>query len=107
VTQITELARGMVASDELVVRLVEPDGHPETVIIVWPDHATVAQPARFAEIAATATGLLANASTEFDPAPECPPPSGAGPVTAARYPDITVRTFVTGRSRCGSPSSRR
>jgi hypothetical protein len=65
VTQITELARGMVASDELVVRLVEPDGHPETVIIVWPDHATVAQPARFAQIAATATRLLANASTEL------------------------------------------
>ena len=64
-TQITELARGMVASDELVVRLVEPDGHPETVIIVWPDHATVAQPARFAQIAATATRLLANASTEL------------------------------------------
>jgi hypothetical protein len=34
----------MVASDELVVRLVEPDGHPETVMIVWPEHATSRRP---------------------------------------------------------------
>jgi hypothetical protein len=64
-TQVTELAHGMVASDELVVRLVEPDRHPETVMIVWPDHATVVQPARFAGVAATATRLLAHASTKL------------------------------------------
>jgi hypothetical protein len=107
VTQITELARGMVASDELVVRLVEPDGHPETVIIVWPDHATVAQARALRSDRRHRDEAVGQRQHRVDPAPECPPPSGAGPVTAARYPDITVRTFVTGRSRCGSPSSRR
>lgn len=64
-TQITELARGKVDSDELVVELVEPEGHPEAVFIRWPEHATVVQRARFAEVAATAMRLLANASTEL------------------------------------------
>ena len=78
-TQSTELARGMVASDELVVRLVEPDGHPETVIIVWPDHATVAQPARFAEVAATRDEAVGQHQHRADAAPEFPPPSRRDP----------------------------
>jgi hypothetical protein len=78
VTQITELARGMVASDELVVRLVEPDGHPETVIIVWPDHATVAKPALRRD-RRHRDEAIGQRQHRIDAAPACPPPSLAGP----------------------------
>jgi len=64
---ITPLASGAIngSSDTIQVDLSNPDGMPPAMRITWPPKPTVVQPARFAEVAATAMRLLANASTEF------------------------------------------
>lgn len=48
------LASGQIVAsgDALSVELVEPHEHPGVIMIHWPDHATVVQPARFNAVAA-------------------------------------------------------
>ena len=59
------LASGQIVAsgDALSVELVEPHEHPGVIMIHWPDHATVVQPARFNAVAAEIMRLLAAAGT--------------------------------------------
>jgi hypothetical protein len=64
----TPLASGAInqSGDVLSVELVEPNEHPSVIMIRWPDHATVVQPARFNAVAAEIMRLLASAVTAYN-----------------------------------------
>jgi hypothetical protein len=61
---ITTLAAGAItpSGDTIKVELVTPDGMPATIKITWPPQPTVCDPRRYAEGAAVAMRLLAQAS---------------------------------------------
>ena len=65
---ITPLASAQINQfgDALSVELVEPNEHPSVIMIRWPDHATVVQPARFNAVAAEIMRLLAFAVTAYN-----------------------------------------
>jgi hypothetical protein len=48
-------------ADQLEIQLVEPDGLPAIVRIVWPDASTVVDPKRFPDTAAAVAQLFARA----------------------------------------------
>jgi hypothetical protein len=58
---ITHLAQGQVNHDQLAVELVEPDGMPAMVRVVWPPQPTVIDPKRFPDVAAAVAQLFARA----------------------------------------------
>jgi hypothetical protein len=60
---ITPLASSQINHDDLSVELVEPDGMPAKVRIVWPPQPTVVDPKRFPDTAATIARLFAEAAT--------------------------------------------
>jgi hypothetical protein len=62
---ITPLASAQIIHDHLAVELVEPDGMPAMVRIVWPPQLTVVDPKRFPDIAATIARLFAEAATRL------------------------------------------
>jgi hypothetical protein len=64
----TPLASGQIVAsgDTLSVEMVEPTEHPPIIRIVWPDHATVVQPAKFNAVAAEIMRLLASAVTAYN-----------------------------------------
>jgi hypothetical protein len=60
----TDLAAGPInASDRLVIELIVPPDTPSVIAINWPTKKTVCTPGNYAEVAAAAMRLLANAST--------------------------------------------
>jgi hypothetical protein len=62
----TVLAHGHIhLSDTIKVELVQPDGEPARIVVDWPNHVTVCSPAKYAEAAANAMRILANAVTEL------------------------------------------
>jgi hypothetical protein len=62
--QRTDLAAGAInASDRLVIELIVPPDMPPVIAITWPAKPTVCTPGTYAEVAAAAMRLLANAST--------------------------------------------
>ena len=64
----TPLSSGQIVAwgDALSVELVEPNEHPSVIMIRWPDHATVVQPARYDAVAAEIMRLLASAVTAYN-----------------------------------------
>jgi hypothetical protein len=65
-SKITTLASGQInRTDSITVILIRPDGMPPSVIIHWPQQATVSVPIRFAEVASAAVKILARSSTEL------------------------------------------
>jgi hypothetical protein len=60
-SEITPLASSQINHDHLSVELVEPDGMPAVVRIVWPPKPTVFHPRRFPAGADTAARLFASA----------------------------------------------
>jgi hypothetical protein len=60
---ITPLTTGQINHGHLSVELVEPDGMPAVVRIVWPTAPTVVDPKRFPDTAATVARLFAEAAT--------------------------------------------
>jgi hypothetical protein len=59
----TPLASGQINHDQLAVELVEPDGMPAMVRIIWPPQPTVVPTVRFPETAAAIARLFATAAT--------------------------------------------
>ena len=57
----TPLASTQINHDQLAVELVEPDGMPAMVRIIWPNAPTIVDPRRFADTAATVAQLFARA----------------------------------------------
>jgi hypothetical protein len=57
----TPLATSQINHDQLAVELVEPDGMPAMVRIIWPAAPTIVYPKRFPDTAATITQLFARA----------------------------------------------
>jgi hypothetical protein len=57
----TPLAAAQINHDQLAVELVEPDGMPAKVRIVWPAAPTIVDPRRFPDTAATIAQLFARA----------------------------------------------
>jgi hypothetical protein len=49
-------------SDRILVELVAPQGQPQMIMIRWPDHPTIVQPRRFAEVASEAMRILGRAN---------------------------------------------
>ena len=65
-TNRTQLASGEILDSTVVAAwLVEPDSGPEAVMIIWPDKPTTVSPARYGDLVARVTRLLANSSTEL------------------------------------------
>ena len=64
----TPLASGAInaSGDTLSVELVEPNERPNVIMIRWPDHATVVQPARFNAAAAEIMRLLASVVAAYN-----------------------------------------
>jgi hypothetical protein len=60
-TEITPLASSQVNHDHLKIELVEHDGTPATVRIVWPPTVTMVDPKRFPDVAAQIAQLFARA----------------------------------------------
>jgi hypothetical protein len=58
---ITPLPSSQINHDHLSVELVEPDGMPAAVRIVWPAAPTIVDPKRFPDTAAALTNLFARA----------------------------------------------
>ena len=58
---ITPLASSTVNHDQLAIELIEPDGMPAMVRIVWPPQPTIIRPERFPDVAAQLTNLFARA----------------------------------------------
>ena len=58
---ITPLASAQINHDHLAIELVEPDGMPAMVRIVWPPQPTVVDPKRFPDTAAAVAQLFARA----------------------------------------------
>jgi len=62
------LSEGHVTPDSPISVQLIKNNHPEarpTVVITWPDHVTKCSPARLGDVIASATRILANASTEL------------------------------------------
>jgi hypothetical protein len=59
------LASAQVNHDQLAVELVEPDGMPAMVRILWPAAPTVVDPRRYADTASAVMRLLAKANVEL------------------------------------------
>jgi hypothetical protein len=65
------LASGQITTtDSITVELIQHDGpsaarEPDLVTITWPKRPTLTSPARFAEVAAAAMRILANANVEL------------------------------------------
>jgi hypothetical protein len=59
----TPLASSQINHDQLSVELVEPDGMPAMVRIVWPPQPTIVPTVRFPETAAAIARLFATAAT--------------------------------------------
>jgi hypothetical protein len=57
----TPLASGQVNHDHLSAELVEPDGMPAMVRVVWPLKPTVVDPKAFPDVAAQIAQLFARA----------------------------------------------
>jgi hypothetical protein len=57
----TPLASAQINHDQLAVELVEPDGMPAMVRIIWPSAPTIVDPRRFPDTAATIAQLFARA----------------------------------------------
>ena len=57
----TLLASGQIDHDQLTVELVEPDGMPAMVRIIWPPKPTMIDPRRFPDTAAAIAQLFARA----------------------------------------------
>jgi hypothetical protein len=55
------LASAQINHDHLSVELVEPDGMPAVVRIVWPPQPTAVDPKRFPDVAASIAQLFARA----------------------------------------------
>ena len=67
-TNVTTLGEAQITQsihETVTVELVQPDGEPARIRIVWPPHTTTTTPAKYAEAAAAAMKVLANASTEL------------------------------------------
>jgi hypothetical protein len=67
-SKITELAAGQFTTspdNTIRVELLEPAGEPAIVRVTWPAQATVTSAVKYAEAAAVAMRILANASTEL------------------------------------------
>jgi hypothetical protein len=60
---ITPLVSSQINHDLLSVELVEPDGMPAVVRIVWPTAPTIVDPKRFPDTAAAIAQLFARAHT--------------------------------------------
>ena len=58
---ITPLASAQINHDHLSVELVEPDGMPAAVRIIWPNAPTIVDPKRFPNTAAAIAQLFARA----------------------------------------------
>ena len=58
---ITPLASSHINRDQLKVELVEVDGMPAMMRIVWPPQPTVVDPKRFPDVAATVAQLFERA----------------------------------------------
>lgn len=58
---ITHLASAQINHDQLTVELVEPNGLPPMVKIVWPPQPTIVDPKRFPDTAAAVAQLFARA----------------------------------------------
>ena len=58
---ITPLASAQINHDHLTVELIEPDGMPAMVRIVWPNAPTIVDPKRFPDTAAAIAQLFARA----------------------------------------------
>jgi hypothetical protein len=66
VSKVTPLATGLInGADMITIALVSPADMPATIRIIWPDHPTVVQPARYNEVASTVMRMLATASAEL------------------------------------------
>jgi hypothetical protein len=64
----TTLASGQITPsphDTITVELVQSVDESARTRIIWPDHTTITSPRKYAEVAATAMRILANASTEL------------------------------------------
>jgi hypothetical protein len=57
----TDLARGHVGADEIIVQLIEPVGKPARIKITWPARPSLIYPKYFPEVASTLTSLFARA----------------------------------------------
>jgi hypothetical protein len=57
----TPLATSQINHDQLTIELIEPDGMPAMVRIIWPPQPTVIDPKRFPDTAATIAQLFARA----------------------------------------------
>jgi hypothetical protein len=57
----TPLASAQINHDQLAVELVEPDGMPAIVRIVWPAKPTIVDPRRFPDTASAVARLFARA----------------------------------------------
>jgi hypothetical protein len=65
-SKITVLAEGQITpSDAIVVVLVEPADMPNSIVIHWPNKATVSDPQRFPEVAAAIVRLFSEAATKL------------------------------------------
>ena len=58
---ITPVASNQVNHDQLTIELIEPDGMPAMVRIVWPSAPTIVDPKRFPDTVATVAQLFAKA----------------------------------------------
>ena len=58
---ITPLASAQINHDHLKIELIEPDGLPPMVKIVWPEAPSVIKPERFPEVASAVATLFARA----------------------------------------------
>jgi hypothetical protein len=58
---ITPLASAQVNHDTIAIELVEPNGLPPKVKIVWPAAPTIVDPKRFPDVAAAIAQLFARA----------------------------------------------
>jgi hypothetical protein len=57
----TPLASSQINHDHLSVELIEPDGMPSMVKIIWPLQPTVVDPKRFPDVAAQIAQMFARA----------------------------------------------
>jgi hypothetical protein len=62
----TTLAEGAITqTDQLAIELVAPHGHPQMIMVRWPDHPTMISPRRYADTANVIMRLFATAHIEL------------------------------------------
>jgi hypothetical protein len=66
-TDVTELAHGQInaSGDSIAIELVEPTNNRSMIMIRWPNHATIVQPAQYTATAAEIMKILAYAGTRY------------------------------------------